>query len=155
MDTCFRTTQLTFLRSSFYNRAMKKRGLSVKTKDPGIVEIPRSTPHPSSPDTASSRLDEGLSIKGNLTGNADLIINGDFSGSIELRNGQLTIGEKARVEAEIHCKSIAVLGTVIGNIFASEMVRIAETGSMTGDITTHKISILDGAKFKGGVKIRK
>ena len=90
-------------------------------------------------------------IKGELNGSEDLTIEGHVEGKIELRDHVLTIGPNGRIKAELHAKSVVVLGEVIGNVSASEKVDIRENGSVEGDITSPRVAIAEGAHFRGSV----
>jgi cytoskeletal protein CcmA (bactofilin family) len=94
-----------------------------------------------------------LFLKGELSGEEALLIEGNFQGKIELRNHDLIVAQGAKVEAEIRARNITIHGDVSGNIYASEKVFISEHGQMKGDICASKISIVDGALFKGSVKM--
>ncbi len=96
-----------------------------------------------------------LFLKGELSGDENLIIEGQFQGTIDLRNSNLFIGPEGKVEADIHARNITINGNVKGNIFASGKVFIAEEAQMDGNISTSIISIMDGAQFKGSVKMEK
>ena len=100
-------------------------------------------------------LGASLFLKGELSGDENLIIEGQFQGKIDLRNSNLFIGPEGKVEADIHARNIAINGYVKGNIFASGKVFIAEEAQMDGNISTSVISIMDGAQFKGSVKMEK
>ncbi len=92
-----------------------------------------------------------ICIRGELTGNEDLTIEGKIEGKIELKEHNLTIGPNGRIEAEINAKIVIVEGEVTGNIVAREKVQLAETGRVKGDIISPRIVIADGARFKGSV----
>ena len=67
----------------------------------------------------------------------------------------MTIGRNGQVAANIMAREIVVLGKVRGNCHASDRVDIRSEGSLTGDVIAARISIEDGAFFKGGIDIRK
>src|SRR3989442_2751258 len=94
-------------------------------------------------------------IKGELTGDEDLTIEGRVEGKIELKDHNLIIGPNGKINAEINAKSVTVIGSVVGNISASEMVEIKSSGTVMGDIKSSRISIADGAHFKGSVDMQK
>ncbi len=94
-------------------------------------------------------------IKGELTGDEDLTIEGRVEGKIELKDHNLIIGPNGKINAEINAKSVTVIGSVVGNISAGEMVEIKTSGSVMGDIKSSRISIADGAHFKGSVDMQK
>ena len=101
----------------------------------------------------ASYIGETLILKGELQGNEDVVIEGKFRGKIDLPNHTLKVEKGGKVEADINVKSIHVTGEVVGNIHASEKVYIADEGHITGDIIAPRISIADGAQFKGNVKM--
>lgn len=90
-------------------------------------------------------------IKGEVNGSEDLTIEGQVDGKIELRQHMLTIGPNGRITAEVFAKSVVILGTVVGNVTATEKVNIRESGSVDGDVTAPRIAIAEGAHFRGNV----
>jgi len=119
--------------------------------------VPFNTPSTSrlaSPSTRSAaRLGAGLQIKGHITGTEDLQIDGKIDGPITLRGHQLTVGPTAQLNSEIHAGEVIVYGKVVGNVHARERVDVKTDGSIIGDISTARISIEDGAHFKGRIEI--
>jgi cytoskeletal protein CcmA (bactofilin family) len=118
-------------------------------------------PRPASPPpVAASSADQAtigksLVIKGEVTGSESLYIDGRVEGSISLAGNRVTIGRNGVVAANINAREIVVLGKVRGNLTASDRVDIRSDGSLTGDVVAARISIEDGAFFKGGIDIRK
>lgn len=94
-------------------------------------------------------------IKGELSGDEDLTIEGQVEGKIELKNHNLTIGSKGKIQADVHANAIIIKGDVTGNVYAKEKVEIAGSGHLTGDITSPRIVISDGAHFRGSVDMQK
>jgi cytoskeletal protein CcmA (bactofilin family) len=94
-------------------------------------------------------------VKGELSGSEDLFVDGQVEGSISLRGQSLTIGPNGRVRANIEARNVILHGQVNGNVTASDRVELRKSGSLTGDITTARISIDDGAYFKGTIDIQK
>jgi cytoskeletal protein CcmA (bactofilin family) len=94
---------------------------------------------------------QSICIRGELTGNEDLTIEGRVEGKIDLKEHNLTIGPNGRIQAEIGAKTVLVRGEVVGNIAATDKVELAETGRVKGDIVAPRIVIADGARFKGQV----
>jgi len=94
---------------------------------------------------------KSLHVKGELSGNEDLAIEGKVEGKIALSGYNVTIGQTGRVSAEIHAKSVVVGGLVHGNIVAGDKVEVAATGTMMGDIRAPRVVLVDGCRFKGSI----
>jgi cytoskeletal protein CcmA (bactofilin family) len=98
-------------------------------------------------------LGPGLWIKGEITGNEDLRIDSQVEGSISIGGFRLTIGPNSRVDGEIVAREAVVSGKVTGNINARDRLEIKNGSSVIGDLSTARISIEEGAYFKGSVEI--
>ncbi len=98
---------------------------------------------------------KSLVIKGEVSGSESLYIDGKIEGTINLAGNRVTVGRNGQVSANITAREIVVLGKVRGNMVASDRVDIRSEGSLTGDVAAQRISIEDGAFFKGGIDIRK
>ncbi len=94
---------------------------------------------------------QSVSIKGDLTVEGDLTIEGRVEGRIELKDHNLWISPNGRIDGEVHAKGVIIAGIVMGNIYASDVVEIKLSGSMQGNIRCPRISIVDGARFKGRI----
>jgi len=119
---------------------------------------PITAPRPASPalnTQEQATLGKSLVIKGEVTGSESLYIDGRVEGSINLPGNRVTVGRNGVVAANISAREIVVLGKVRGNMTASDRVDIRGEGSLTGDVVAQRISIEDGAYFKGGIDIRK
>jgi len=102
-----------------------------------------------SPKVAS--IGKSLHVKGELTGNEDLAIEGTVEGTIALNGYNVTIGPTGHVVADIRAKSVVVGGQVNGNISADDRVEVAATGTMVGDVRAPRVVLVDGARFKGRI----
>lgn len=111
--------------------------------------------------TASSRrsgtgqaiIGRSIQINGDVKGDEDLMIEGDVSGTVELRNHALTIGKEGKVKADIYARSISVDGSTDGDLFASESIAIRSSANVRGNLLAPRISLEDGAHFKGSVEM--
>jgi cytoskeletal protein CcmA (bactofilin family) len=104
---------------------------------------------------AGARLGSSLHVKGEISGNEDLLIDGTVEGLITLDERKLTVGASAKVTADIIAREVVVYGTVKGNLRAKDRIEIKKDGSVNGDLTTARIMIEDGAYFKGSIEIDK
>jgi len=121
-------------------------------------EPPARTPTPAAQPAATTEqatIGKSLVVKGEVTGSESLYIDGKVEGAINLPGNRVTVGRNGQVAANITAREIVVLGKVRGNVAASDRVDIRSEGSLTGDVTAQRISIEDGAFFKGGIDIRK
>src|SRR6201984_1382668 len=105
--------------------------------------------------TEQATIGKSLVIKGEVTGSESLYIDGRVEGSVNLPGNRVTVGRNGQVQANINAKEVVVLGKVKGNVTASDRVDIRNEGSLGGDVTCQRISIEDGAWFKGSIDIRK
>ena len=126
---------------------------NMSTSEPASIPRPVATTTTSTSDQAT--IGKSLVIKGEVTGSESLYIDGRVEGSINLSGNRVTIGRNGVVAANISAREIVVLGKVRGNLTASDRVDIRSDGSLTGDVVAARISIEDGAFFKGGIDIRK
>jgi|SRR5271157_4872019 len=100
-------------------------------------------------------LGKSLVIKGEVSGSESLYIDGRVEGSINLPGNRVTVGRNGVVSANISAREIVILGKVRGNMTASDRFDIRSEGSLTGDIVAQRISIEEGAFFKGAIEINK
>ncbi|MDH3351770.1 MAG: polymer-forming cytoskeletal protein [Gammaproteobacteria bacterium] len=94
-----------------------------------------------------------IQINGDLRGDEDLRIEGDVSGTVELKNSALTIGKEGKVKADVYAKSIAVDGETKGDLYATERVSVHVNARVQGNIIAPKVSIEEGAHFKGSIEM--
>jgi len=107
------------------------------------------------PSGEQATIGKSLIVKGEVSGSESLYIDGKVEGAINLPGNRVTVGRNGQVAANIMAREIVVLGKVRGNCQASDRVDIRSEGSLTGDVIAARISIEDGAFFKGGIDIRK
>jgi cytoskeletal protein CcmA (bactofilin family) len=127
--------------------------------------LPAASPSPEQSRTApvrhaasvsvQSSLGKNMEILGEISGTEPLFIDCVFLGSISLPDHRLTIGPNAQISADISARDVVVHGKVCGNVAASNLLEIRATGSLIGDISSVRMSLEDGAYFKGTVDILK
>ncbi len=128
---------------------------------PSPATRPFSVPSPQRPADAAppvspnppSCVSRGIRIKGEISGQGDLCMDGEFEGKIRIAEGSFTVGPNARVTAEIEAREIIVHGEVIGTL-KGERVQVSSTGRVTGDMETRGIVIEDGAVLRSKVQGR-
>ena len=101
------------------------------------------------------KIGKSINIRGELTGNEDLTIEGTVDGKIELREHNLVVGSTGKIQAEMHAKTVTIQGEVNGNIRAEDRIEISTSGTVKGDLVAPRIIIADGARFKGSVDMDK
>jgi len=94
-----------------------------------------------------------IHIDGDVRGEEDLLIEGEVSGTLQLKSNSLTVGPQGKVRADVYAHSIFVDGYVEGDLFGSERVAIRKSAQVRGNITSPRVSLEDGAKFKGTIEM--
>jgi cytoskeletal protein CcmA (bactofilin family) len=130
-------------------------GASAPSLGEAKTMAPLDSTYPATTSGGTARLGASLHIKGEITGNEDLQIDGSIEGLVQLEDRKLTVGTSARVTADILAREVTVYGTVKGNLRARDRIEIKKDGSVVGDLTTARIMIEDGAYFKGSIEINK
>lgn len=106
------------------------------------------------PGDSISLLSQNVKIEGDIQGEENLHVEGQFKGSIKL-SGDIHIGHSAVVEADIEANSVVIQGNLTGNIIARKQLEIQPTGRFIGDCTAQSIDIKEGAIFEGRSKMLK
>ena len=103
----------------------------------------------------SATVGKSVKIIGQIFTKEDLYVDGDVEGTIESLENKVTVGPNGRVQASIKAREVIILGQVQGNVETSDKVDLRKDAKLVGDITTARISIEDGAIFKGSIDIKK
>ena len=111
------------------------------------------TPSPSASGVPGERATIGrsITIRGDVTGDEDLLIQGRVDGSVDLKQHSVTVGVDGEVKASIVGRVVIVEGSVEGNIRSEEQVVLRSSARVQGDITAPRLVLEDGARFRGGV----
>ncbi|MCC6527603.1 MAG: polymer-forming cytoskeletal protein [Polyangiaceae bacterium] len=99
---------------------------------------------------AATVIGQGISIEGEITADGDVVVSGSVRGKITV-DGHVTVEPDAVVEADIGAQAVSIGGTVTGNVTASERVDLLGGGRLVGDVKATRLTIADGATFKGNV----
>jgi cytoskeletal protein CcmA (bactofilin family) len=100
-------------------------------------------------------LGPGLTVKGQISGEEDLQIDGKVEGSISLKGQRLTVGPNGEIVSDVHAREVIVYGKVRGNLFAEDRIEVKKDGSVVGNITGGRVLIEDGAYLKGQIEIER
>ena len=113
-----------------------------------------SAPAPHIPESRGPAvIGKSVMIKGQIFSREDLTIDGEIDGSVELHEHRLTVGPNGKLQAGVKAREVVVLGTIHGNVEASDKIDIRKDAKLVGDIKTTRIVIEDGAYFKGSIDI--
>jgi cytoskeletal protein CcmA (bactofilin family) len=136
-------------------RAAERNPINPATKPLEVTAMSTDAIRPmgSTPTGATARLGSSLHVKGEISGNEDLHIDGSVEGLIQLEDRKLTVGASAKLTADVVAREVVVYGSVKGNLRARDRIEIKKDGSVIGDLTTARIMIEDGAYFKGSIEI--
>jgi cytoskeletal protein CcmA (bactofilin family) len=100
-----------------------------------------------------ANIGKSITIKGDLSGDEDLVVEGNVQGKIELPNNQLTIGPNGNVAADVAAKAVVIVGKVSGNVTGTERVEIESTGAVDGDVRAPRLVVQEGAILNGTVEM--
>jgi cytoskeletal protein CcmA (bactofilin family) len=115
---------------------------------------PASTSAANEPPRRSSTnatIGPSIFIKGDLSGEEDLVIEGRVEGKVDLKQNNVTIGKNGRVRADVFGKVVIIEGEVDGNVFAREQAILRQAGAIRGNITAPRVMLEDGSRFKGSI----
>jgi cytoskeletal protein CcmA (bactofilin family) len=117
---------------------------------------PEPTPRPERPTSSPApaeraTIGRSITVKGEVTGDEDLLIQGRVDGSVDLKQHAVTVGPDGEVKASILARIVTVEGRVEGDLSAEEQVILRSSASVHGDITAPRVVLEDGARFRGGV----
>lgn len=100
--------------------------------------------------TSGTVIGQGITIEGEITSDEPVHVAGTVRGKLTVE-GAVSVEEGAVVEADIGATSLSVAGSVIGNVSATDRVDLLAGGRLVGDVRAARVTIADGATFKGNV----
>jgi cytoskeletal protein CcmA (bactofilin family) len=130
-----------------------EKPVPTKTTEATAMSTDAMRPLSTSTSGSTARLGASLHVKGEISGNEDLHIDGSVEGLVQLEDRKLTVGASAKLAADVVAREVVVYGSVKGNLRARDRIEIKKDGSVVGDLTTARIMIEDGAYFKGSIEI--
>jgi cytoskeletal protein CcmA (bactofilin family) len=132
----------------------RNKGKPANTPAPAPTATqPSSNPTTSAPANTrnTAMIGPNITIKGTVSGDEDLLIQGRVEGTISLGQYEVSIGESAEVTANIQAKAVKIDGEVTGDITGTEKVVISKSGNVRGNIVAPRVTLEDGAIFKGSI----
>lgn len=139
---------------------MWKKSDSDEPTLPPKASVPGASPESAMPVSRTPRapsaaelgtIGPSITIRGEVTGNEDLIIRGRIEGTVTLPKNDVLLGEDGHVKANISAKKITVEGTVQGDLAADELVTVKRAGSVQGNISAARVVLEDGCRFTGSI----
>jgi cytoskeletal protein CcmA (bactofilin family) len=125
--------------------------------NPSHPEPAPAPPRPAQPaetrraERATATIGPSIFIKGDLSGDEDLVIEGRVEGKIDLKQHNVTIGKNGRVRADVFGNTVVVEGEVDGNLFALQQAILRQSGAVRGNITAPRVMLEDGSRFRGSI----
>jgi cytoskeletal protein CcmA (bactofilin family) len=101
-----------------------------------------------------ANIGKSISIKGDVIGDEDTILEGRVEGRVSLRNFHLTIGPNGDIQGEVSAKQVTVVGKIAGNVIASERIEVRETGRIQGDLIAPRLTVAEGAVINGAITMK-
>jgi cytoskeletal protein CcmA (bactofilin family) len=124
-------------------------------REPERLDRPPATAPPRTPARGSvATIGPSISIKGDVVGDEDLLIEGKVQGEIRVKNHSVTVGGSGQVKADVYAKSIQVDGEVLGSLYGQEDVSIRRSGQVQGNIVAPRVTLEDGSAFRGSIDMR-
>jgi cytoskeletal protein CcmA (bactofilin family) len=117
------------------------------------ASVPAAPPAAPRLTRSEATIGKSVLIKGQITSDEDIHLEGQVEGTLDLPKNRLTVGKSGRIQASIRAREVDVHGTVHGNIDATEKITIRSNANLVGDLRSATISIEDGAYFKGSIDI--
>lgn len=102
---------------------------------------------------SSAVIGPSITVKGDISGDEDLVILGNIQGTVNLAQHNVTIGPSGKVKADVRGKMVIVEGEVDGDLKADEQIVLRHTARVEGSISAPRVALEDGAVFRGGIEM--
>jgi cytoskeletal protein CcmA (bactofilin family) len=122
----------------------------VKYQPPAPAPAASPAPAPTPRRGSNTVIGSNLTIRGDITADENITIEGTVEGTIETTN-DVIVAPEGRVRADIRANIITISGRVKGNMFATHKVDLTSTGQLEGNIHAPKLAIAESAMFKGSI----
>lgn len=131
----------------------KKKEYEPIATQPTAPSPPVSRPQPRS--EAVAMIGPSVSIRGEVSGQENLRIQGRIEGKVSLRGQDVTVGKSGKVQADIHAKGIRVEGEVVGDLYGEQEIIIEASGQVTGNLVAPRVILENGSRFKGSIDMER
>lgn len=111
-----------------------------------------ASPSPTRRDRPVTRVAQGTKIGGEISGATELVVEGQVEGTLRI-DARVVVGSSGVVRGEIEARSVLVAGEVSGDVRGRERVEVGASGRLEGDISAPRVTIAEGAFFKGQVEM--
>ena len=129
----------------------KNPKVAKKAKETKTVSATKTPSPATSSGNQSTTIGASIKVRGELSGEENLVIQGNIEGTIKLKDHNVSVGEQGRIQADVYAKNIIVQGELSGDLYGTENVTIARSGRVNGNIVAPRVVLEDGAKFKGSI----
>jgi cytoskeletal protein CcmA (bactofilin family) len=99
---------------------------------------------------ASTVIGQGIIVEGEISADDEVVIQGTVRGRITGRDA-VVVEQGAVVEADVTASSLVIGGHITGNVSVADRIDLQAGGRLVGDVKAARITIADGASFKGNV----
>ena len=131
----------------------KKDGSETSPAQPRPAQTPSGRNPAPRTDGGSAMIGPSITIKGDVSGDEDLVIQGRIEGRVDLAQHNVTIGADGRVKADVYGRTVIVEGEVEGDLRGQEQIILRQTAKVQGSIAAPRVSLEDGAVFRGGIEM--
>jgi cytoskeletal protein CcmA (bactofilin family) len=101
--------------------------------------------------TEAATIGPSITVRGDVTGEEDLIVQGLVEGTVTLKQNNVTVGKDGRIKANVHARIIEIEGTVEGDLHGDEQVVVRRSGNIHGNVIAPRVTLEDGCRFKGSI----
>jgi cytoskeletal protein CcmA (bactofilin family) len=139
---------------SIFEKRKEAEPVAEPARETADFRLPDPEPRPRAPEAAPRTvavIGKTITIKGDVTGDENLVIDGRVEGTVRLNGNDLTIGASGRQKGNATARVVRIDGEMTGDIVGLEKVVISKTGRVRGNIVTPRITLDDGANFKGSI----
>lgn len=116
---------------------------------------PRSMPIEPSvsprPSKEAATIGPSISIRGDVSGEEDLIVQGQIEGTVTLKQNNVIVGKEGRIKANVHARVIEIEGQVEGDMHGDEQIVVHRSGNIRGNVVAPRVTLEDGCRFKGSI----